>query len=390
MDKDKFLELVNKYLAGEASADEEGLLFSLYERLQGRGKTWETAQMGEESEVGKRIHGRISEEIKRRQRRRVFSPLRLAVAASVLVALLSSVLFLYLRQSYDQPVVVQVAMPGVGNDTPPGGNKATLTLADGSEINLDDAADGELARQSGISITKAADGQLVYTVAGSSPGNGSVEADAYNAIATPKGGQYQVVLPDGSKVWLNAASSLRYPARFAGLQRKVELTGEAYFEVAKNADMPFVVVSRGQVVEVLGTHFNVSAYADEATTKTTLLEGAVRVLAGKANHPKQLAPGQQALVSQSGSSVLVRQVDVDEAVAWKNGYFMFADEELESIMRKLARWYDIEVEYQGDVGNVKFGGVVSRSKSVTETLRILELASNVRFKVEGRRVLVMP
>ncbi|PTX15065.1 FecR family protein [Pontibacter mucosus] len=390
MDKEKFLELVDRYLAGKASAEEERLLFRLYEKFQERGEGWDSAQMGEESEVRERIHGRISEEIKRRQRKQVFSPLRLGVAATLLIAFLSTVLMLYVRQSKDMPVVAQVAAPDTVRDTSPDGSKATLTLADGSEIILDDAAEGELAKQPGVRISKAADGQLVYAVVGPASGNVVTEANAYNAIKTPKGGQYQVVLPDGSKVWLNAASSLRYPARFTGLQRRVELTGEAYFEVEKNADMPFVVESRGQVVEVLGTHFNIDAYADEAFISTTLLEGAVRVSADRASSPQLLAPGQQALVSQASSAVLVRQVDIDEAVAWKSGYFMFNDEDLESIMRELARWYDVQVEYQGDVGSIKFGGVVSRSKTITQTLRVLELASNVRFKVEGKKVIVMP
>lgn len=390
MDKEKFLELVDKYIAGKASAEEERLLFRLYEKFQERGEEWDSTQMGEESEVRERIHGRISEEIKRRQRKQVLSPVRLGVAASVLIAFLSSVMIFSVRQSKDMPVVAQVAAPDTAPDTSPNGSKATLTLADGSEINLDDAAEGELAKQAGVRISKEADGQLVYAVVGSASGNAVTEANAYNAIKTPKGGQYQVLLPDGSKVWLNAASSLRYPARFTGLQRRVELTGEAYFEVAKNADMPFVVESRGQVVEVLGTHFNIDAYADEAFISTTLLEGAVRVSADKASSPQLLAPGQQALVSQTGSAVLVRQVDIDEAVAWKSGYFMFNDQDLESIMRELARWYDVQVEYQGDVGSIKFGGVVSRSKTITQTLRVLELASNVRFKVEGKKVIVIP
>lgn len=282
------------------------------------------------------------------------------------------------------------------NDVPPGGNEAILTLADGSKISLTDAAKGELLNKQGIRIVKAKDGQLVYTV-----DPGMVRTDeivVFNTITTPRGGQYQINLPDGTKVWLNAASALKFPTTFTNLkERRVELSGEAYFEVSKNKQQPFKVLSsatdkgRAQEIEVLGTHFNINSYEDEDETKTTLLEGAIRIAALQNVNKKYdmiLSPGQQAVLSNSGLKTMT--VDTEEAIAWKNGNFMFANEGIESIMRKLARWYNIEVVYQGKITDKDFVGTVPRFKNISEALTILELTNNVHFKIEGRRVTVMP
>eukprot|EP01133_Synstelium_polycarpum_P009983 gene9983-11655_t len=267
------------------------------------------------------------------------------------------------------------------NDINPGSNKAILTLSDGRKISLTDAKDGALATQSGFEILKTADGQLVYKA-----GSKRVEAGrtAYNAIETPKGGQYQIFLPDGTKVWLNAASSLKFPSTFLDLgERKVELSGEAYFEVVKDKLHPFLVESKGQEIKVLGTHFNVSSYADDATIKTTLLEGSVKI-----NSSVILKPGQQSV--NDGSMISVDQVDIENAVAWKNGEFMFRNESLESIMKKVSRWYDVDVVYQNkQAGQQVFGGTISRFGKVSEVLCMLELTGDVKFKVEGRRIIVM-
>nr|WP_121273539.1 FecR family protein [Pedobacter schmidteae] len=282
------------------------------------------------------------------------------------------------------------------NDVPPGGNEAILTLADGSKISLTDAAKGELLNKQGVRIVKTKDGQLVYTV---DPGMARTdEVVVFNTITTPRGGQYQINLPDGTKVWLNAASALKFPTTFANLkERRVELSGEAYFEVSKNKQQPFKVLSsaadkgRAQETEVLGTHFNINAYEDEDETKTTLLEGAVKVAAlqnANKKHDMVLSPGQQAVLSNSGLKTMT--VDTEEAIAWKNGNFMFANEGIESIMRKLARWYNIEVVYQGKITDKDFVGTVPRFKNISEALTILELTNNVHFKIEGRRVTVMP
>ena len=265
------------------------------------------------------------------------------------------------------------------DDALPGSDKAILTLSSGKKILLD-AAVQDVITDEGVSIHNN-NGSLSYSKS---------NIVAYNTMETPKGGQYKLALSDGTIVWLNAASSITYPTSFPGKTRVVSITGEAYFEVAKNKEMPFRVVSGKQVVEVLGTHFNINAYTDEASVKTTLLEGSVNVWLQEARQSELLNPGQQAVVKYNGSSIVVQPVKVEEAVAWKNGYFMFVDADLASIMRQLARWYDVEIAYEGNLGSLKFGGMVSRSKSIAQTLRILALTGNVRFKVEGRRVTVMP
>jgi transmembrane sensor len=390
MDKEKFVELVNKYLAGAASAEEENALFRHYDQLQQQDLEWDPTQMGEEGETRERLYHKIQGEIKRRERRWISPPLRWAVAASLVLALLTGVMFYLLAPRTDLAVSEKRARPLAGKDIAPGGNKAMLTLADGARIDLAQAAAGELARQAGIAISKAADGKIIYVVAEQKADRSLAAQQAYNTIETPQGGQYQGHLPDGTQVWLNAGSRLRYPSRFTGSVRQVELTGEAYFEVARNKAMPFRVLSHNQVVKVLGTHFNISAYETEATVKTTLLEGAVRISLQQGRQSKLLQPGQQAVVGDGAATISVQEVEVEKAVAWKNGYFMFEDEDLESIMRQLARWYDVEVSYAGEVEGLKFGGMVSRSKSLDQTLRILELTGNVHFKIEGRRITVMP
>lgn len=273
-------------------------------------------------------------------------------------------------------------------DVSPGANKAVLTLANGKKISITDAKDGELARQSGISIKKTADGQLVYTADGSDPvGKNPI----YNTIETPRGGQYQVILPDGTKVWLNAASSIKFPTTFSGLaNRKVELNGEAYLEVAKNKAFPFIVKTAEQEVEVLGTHFNVNSYNDEEAIKTTLLEGAVLVHLNK-NDPGQkeirLVPGQQSAVYKAGAAT-VAVVDVNDAIAWKKGYFEFTNENVYQIMRKVARWYDVQVIYEGDIPLSTMEGTMSRFQNVSKILDIMQSTGLLKFKIEGRKIYV--
>ncbi|WP_231426741.1 FecR family protein [Pedobacter sp. Leaf250] len=278
----------------------------------------------------------------------------------------------------------------------PGGNKATLTLADGSKISLTDASNGVIAKQAGINITKTKNGELIYSVASAS----SHKKDLYNTIETPRGGQYQINLPDGTKVWLNAESSLRYPAVFDQTKRLVELKGEAYFEVAKRLDkngvrVPFkvkteLISGRNQEVEVLGTHFNINAYNNEPSNKTTLLEGSVKIKNLQSTKSALLKPGQQSLISLSSPSVLVSAVDAEEVIAWKTGFFSFNEENLETIMNKIARWYDVEIDYRGKKINKTFGGRISRFNSVNEVLDMLQTTDAVHFKIEGRRILVMP
>jgi transmembrane sensor len=292
-----------------------------------------------------------------------------------------------------------------GTDVQPGGHKAVLTLADGSKIVLDEHIKGDLTNQAGIKVTKTEDGKLVYKVQEGQ--QGEKVAGLTNSISTPRGGQYQVNLPDGTRVWLNAESVLTFPLSFANLkERRVELQGEAYFEVAKVIikdqgikgreqgtgtkfkRMPFVVKSDKQTVEVIGTHFNINTYDQE--TKTTLLEGSVKVLPlnGPETDQKILKPGQQAQVSRDVHLIHVIQVDPQTEIAWKNGLFFFENEPIERIMKEIARWYDIEVVYQANVSDKTVWGSVTRYANVSKVLSIIELTGGVHFKVEGRRVIV--
>lgn len=388
MKKDEFLGLVHKYLAGEASAEEEEALLRHYDKLQQRGLEWDPMQLGEQEKTRERLYHKIQAEIKQREGNRINPVLRWTVAASLVLALLASGVLYWLARRPDPAVAARDSQ--VRQAIVAGGNKGTLTLADGTRIDLDQAAAGKLASQSGITITKTADGQIRYVASAEKSGAPAAAGPAYNTIETPKGGQYQVQLPDGTRVWLNAGSWLRYPTRFAGNERQVTLNGEAYFEVAPDKARPFRVLSQQQIVQVLGTHFNISAYEEDAAARTTLLEGSVRIWLPQGRQSKLLQPGQQALSHHGGKDIAVQAVDVEKAVAWKNGYFMFENEDLESIMRQLERWYDVEVTYAGEVKDLKFGGMVSRSKNISQTLRILELTGNVQFKIEGRRITVMP
>jgi len=282
------------------------------------------------------------------------------------------------------------------NDVQPGGNKAVLTLADGSSIVLDSANDGTLSLQGNTRVLKLANGRLAYQSAHGAADAGPV----YNTISTPRGGQYQIELPDGSKVWLDASSSLRFPTAFTGKEREVQLSGEAYFEIAGSPLRPFAVSvfshepgksEELQKVQVLGTQFNVMAYADENLVKTTLLEGAVKIddaAVGPALRSINLKPGEQMQMTRDHLSRVVDDADVDAAVAWKNGYFDFNKADIQTIMRQLSRWYDVEVSFRGS-GNrdkVFFGGI-QRNLPLSSIFGILE-RSGVQFSIDGKKVVV--
>lgn len=260
----------------------------------------------------------------------------------------------------------------------PGSDKAMLTLADGSIIELDSNGNGELARQGMVKISKL-DGKIAYTPTGSSA------EPVVNMISTPRGGQYQIELADGSKVWLNAASSLRFPSFFPDAERVVEMTGECYFEVAQNASSPFKVKVNGLEVLVTGTHFNINSYADEASQHITLAEGAVEVIRDRSH--MNLLPGQQVRVLQNGSLNLLQQVDLKEILAWKEGAFIFNSADVQTIMRQISRWYNVEVVYQGEISKETFSGIVSRQSNISRILKIMEVGG-FTFKTEGNKIIV--
>ncbi len=306
---------------------------------------------------------------------------KITAAAAALLLLSVGARFYFNRPQKCCNKTVQKHQPK--NDILPGGNKAILTLANGKTIVLDNAHTGLLAKQGTTNIAKTKDGQVIYKAPNNLPNDQNI---ALNTISTPTGGQYQVVLADGSKVWLNAASSLRFPAVFTGKKREVEITGEAYFEVAKNAAMPFLVKTGRSVVEVLGTHFNVMAYRDESFMKTTLLEGAVKVKSG--NSVNFLKPGQQALLNEQGQTKIIEDADVDDETAWKNGLFQFKDAGIEAVMRQVERWYNVTISYEGKIPVKQFTGRISRSVKISELLNMLKFFG-VNFKIDGRNITVM-
>lgn len=319
---------------------------------------------------------------------------RWTIAASLLLVI-STAAWLVIRTNAPHPIIAQQP-PVVAKDIPAGTDKAVLTLADGRKIALDSAANGQLARQGNAKVIKAG-GQLKYSnEAGAAPG----PAVAYNSISTPRGGQYQLVLQDGTKVWLNAATVFRFPAAFTGSERRVELSGEGYFEVARSGKPFKVIVPAGpskpaEEIDVLGTHFNVMAYNEEPQSKTTLLEGKVSITSGlrTTNNEQRttiLSPGQQAQQASSGAVNVDGHADIEQAVAWKNGMQSFHDADIKTIMRQVSRWYDIDVAYKGDIPEIGLTGKIPRSISLKRLLEALELNSSLHFQLADGKVTVTP
>jgi uncharacterized protein YlzI (FlbEa/FlbD family) len=263
----------------------------------------------------------------------------------------------------------------------PGSNQATLTLANGKKLILTDSLHGDLANEAGVKISKTKDGEIIYTATSDEDRDEML----YNTLTTKRCEQFQVILPDGSHVWLDAASSLRYPVSFKGKERKVVLTGQGYFEVSHDAAMPFIVKTTQTEVQVLGTHFNVSAYEDEPDTRTTLLEGAVCIKSEQAT--AILKPGEQAVLNDKGQLTVNKDRDVGMEIAWKSGLFDFRKAGIEEIMVKASRWYDIDVKYEGKIPGTKLTGRISRSVDLSGLLGILQF-EGIRFRIEGRNVIV--
>ncbi|WP_176954288.1 FecR family protein [Niabella drilacis] len=304
-------------------------------------------------------------------------------AAGVLLAL-SVLSWLYFGNRIEKLAPIARTQLPV-KDVMPGGERATLTLGDGSTIVLDSAANGVLAVQGGSNVTKLKTGELTYAAQGAA----APSTVLYNTVSTPRGGQYKLTLPDGSRVWLNSESSVKFPSSFMGDSRTVEVTGETYFEVAKNQALPFrVKLNTASVgaceIEVLGTHFNVNAYPDESVSKTTLLEGAVKIKSK--GTVRRLSPGQQVGVD-ANEMQLYNDVDVDQVVAWKDGFFWFDNTDIKTLMREVARWYDVDIVFEGKVTTDGFSGKISKGLPLSKLLYILKL-NDVRIEENGKRMII--
>jgi ferric-dicitrate binding protein FerR (iron transport regulator) len=383
--KERVLFLLARFERGEASEQELDELDKWYQSFDNDIKYTTGLSLAQQLQakdnllvrINSRLDHELAAEDTHRQVRSIGLWRRIAVAASVLICLSVGGYFLVQKNNTKEQTARSEQ-----HDIAPGGNKAFLTLANGKRVSLTDAKNGELSVQSGVRVVKEKDGQLTYTAVDTAYSSLHL---SYNTIETPRGGQYQVLLPDGSRVWLNAASSLKYPTSFSTLkERRVQLTGEAYFEVAHNKAHPFLVQTDKQTVTVLGTHFDVNAYTDESYTKTTLLEGSVNI-----NNTIFLKPGEQSTLNRIGNGFTVSPAESDDAVAWKNGKFVFQNEHIESIMRKLARWYDVDVIYQDSFNDKTFTGSISRFDNISKILNKITFTSDVHFMLEGRRITVI-
>lgn len=369
-------ELLDKFNAGECSAEEEKLLEGWLHQYNMEGSTG----LSDEYLFAAQVNMLEAIEAARFPKVKMVKLwLRIATVAAAVAAITLSVWFYTTRQ----PIVTQI-------DIAPGRNTATLTLSNGKTINLNGTKTGVIL---GANKLRYNDGTIVDPSSQGNMTNQSVEQTL--TAATPRGGQYEFILPDGTQVWLNAASKISFPAQFSGATRKIFLSGEAYFQVTKNKAKPFIVESKGQEVTVLGTHFNINAYADESSIKTTLLEGSVKVsslsgtssLPGRTGNEQILTPNQQAI--NTGAGIKVTTIDPEEVIAWKNGLFMFDAEILSSIMKRVSRWYNIQVIYEDpDLGSQIFSGSVSKFDNISSLLRKLEMTAPVKFKIEGNKVIV--
>jgi ferric-dicitrate binding protein FerR (iron transport regulator) len=321
--------------------------------------------------------------------RRLFR--RLAVAALILLSIGAGGYLFWRSHTHSDLVNARQSVPVLAHDAAPGNNKAQLTLDDGRTITLDSAQNGVLASQTHTTVVKLDNGRIGYRADQAE----SPATVAFNILTTPRGGQYQLSLPDGSQVWLNAASSIRYPTAFIGKERRVTITGEAYFEITPDPSMPFIVdVSSSATdpkndlqVQVLGTHFNVDAYTEDSSVNTTLLEGAVRVTRGAS--AQTLSPGQALLAHAQGRLQLVTDANVRKAIAWKNGRFLFQNDDITTITRQLSRWYDIDFQFEGTIAD-HYTGQISRQVNISRVLKMLEAAGGISFSVDGKVVRVSP
>lgn len=391
---ENILVLIEKYHNGKITAAEKKTLDDWYHSYDDSLAEIHAGDHLTEQQLYDRIRKRlivstVSEEVDKTKK---VSPKKyFAVAASVaLLVFLSAGIYLIFSSKTETAVIVSKANQPPLNSTPiiPGGNKAVLILSDGSSVILDSSANGTITSQGNIEVVKLKNGLLAYNI------NGKLVTENdelfYNTISTPRGGQYQVTLSDGTNVWLNAASSIRFPVVFTGKERRIEITGEAYLEVAKNKAMPFIVEAASSEIQVLGTHFNVNAYTDETAIKTTLLEGSVKISAANNKQTARvLKPGQQLKDNRNGEVSVINKADTEEALAWKNGLFIFKSANVKEVMRQISRWYNVEVEYKGNV-NLHFTGQLKRNEDVKDVFEKIALTEEVRFKIDGRKIIVSP
>ena len=374
MENSDFDALLEKYRKGECTPEELDFLESWY--LQYHADAEELSESDLEHEVGMMDESMAHKIPFAVDRPSVWSRLRLPLGIAAAILIVCSMTYFLRPAAHIEQEVAKQEFP-----ISPGKQAASLTLTNGKKIFLSDQQAGKVAKEAGLSITKTRNGELIYEVTGSTD-----RGSGFHTLATTRGETYRVKLPDGSMVWLNAASSLKYPVSFKNsAQRIVQLTGEAYFEIAKDSRHPFIVKSTAQQVEVLGTHFNINAYPDEPGVLTTLLEGSIR-LKPERGASRVLKPGQ--LAELTGAALNILPADTRSVTAWKDGYFRFRNENLQSVMRKISRWYNVEVSFQNGLPDDTYSGAVTRYGDIRQILEIMEGSNNIHFTIKGRRIVV--
>jgi transmembrane sensor len=373
MKKEFYRKLVERYLEGTSTEEEDELFFHLVRkgkltRFLKEATRDEEVDLLSGSGVGQHLISKMW---------------TYGVAAAILILLGGGIVWIKHDKPASLPSTALKTDNVFKNDVKPGGEHAILTLANGSQILLDKAGRGKLANQGGTQVIQTHPGSLSYKAADNPP----VSAIIYNTVSTPVGGQYQITLADNTHVWLNALSSIKFPVPFSADSRTVDISGEAYFEVAKDKKRPFQVHVNGINVQVLGTAFNINAYLDEPGTKTTLVQGALKLV--KEGKSLLLKPGQEGVAQRGSDLVLDKHPNVEQALAWKNGYFSFEGADIRTVMQQISRWYDVEVRYEGDPGSRSFDGQIGRNLNLSEVLNGLS-ASNVHFKIDGRILTVLP
>ncbi len=380
MDKKEFLGLLERIRSGEAT-DKDILLYNTWFAKFQTSDVWNSAEQGNAEEINKKIHSRIRQQIDERPKNvnksRLF--IRFTAAAAILIIVFTAGFHSFYQKAIIKPQIAE----NRGFNAFSNYNRATLTLNDGRQVLLSEGKVGKVASEPDASIQNLTNGRIFYQNIAHQTTLAS-DAASYNVLNTPNGGQYQIEFTDGSRAFLNAASRLRYPTTFRGNERVVELDGEAYFEVVHDAAKPFKVISKGQVVEVLGTHFNINSYGNEASVKTTLVEGSIRILAG--GKKSILKPGQQLTIN--AKQTYVKQTDVEAAVAWKNGFLEFDNRDIQSVMREISRWFDVNVEFQNPANTVKYTARISKYSDIREVLKILESTKTIHFKIYGKKIVV--
>ena len=377
---DQIKDLLSRYRQGQCSDAERSAVEAWYGQMLSR-SDW-NFRPGEEPEIGDRIKARLEQKLFPGRRKKIIRITSVMRYAAVVALVAASATIAYRRHQHAPAMPPRVVHAEKLPGALPGGNRAVLTLGNGHHIVLDSANAGMLARQGNTRVVMSGGGQISYEA-----GASATKKPVFNTLTTPRGGKYELVLPDGSKVWLNAASSITFPACFGADKREVRVLGEAYFEIAPSRSAPFEVSAGTMKVLVLGTHFNVMAYQDEARMETTLLEGSVKV--EKGDTALVLRPGQQARITSDGRMNLLRDVNEDKIIAWKNNLFCFDHDDIQSVMHQLARWYDLDVEIKGNIKS-HFSGTLPQNVNASDIFRVLEQTGGIHFSLENQKVIVSP